>query len=227
MTPLSAAGLTGHDIALVVLLLVLLFAIGLAGRLPVIGRLIRIATWAALVGLLVLVVQQRGQFDPYLSRVAGLLKLDGQTVVGNEVRIRMAPDGHFWVRATIDGVERRLLIDSGATVTALSTDTAAAAGLRVGDPIFPMALRTANGTIAAQTATVGALRMGDIVARDLPVVVSPAFGDTNVLGMNFLSQLKSWRVEDGTLVMVPHHPQKIPDRQSDGDVPAGKSDDRT
>jgi aspartyl protease family protein len=28
-----------------------------------------------------------------------------------------------------------------------------------------------------------------------------------VLGMNFLSKLKSWRVEGRTLVMVPHHPQ--------------------
>ena len=32
-------------------------------------------------------------------------------------------------------------------------------------------------------------------------------GDTDVLGMNFLSRLKSWRVEEGVLVLVPHHPQ--------------------
>jgi aspartyl protease family protein len=25
--------------------------------------------------------------------------------------------------------------------------------------------------------------------------------------MNFLSKLESWRVEGGTLVLVPHHPQ--------------------
>jgi aspartyl protease family protein len=25
--------------------------------------------------------------------------------------------------------------------------------------------------------------------------------------MNFLSKLQSWRVEDGTLILVPHHPQ--------------------
>jgi aspartyl protease family protein len=47
------------------------------------------------------------------------------------------------------------------------------------------------------------LKLGDIVARDLPVVVSPAFGDTDVLGMNFLSQLKSWRVEGRTLILTP------------------------
>jgi aspartyl protease family protein len=26
--------------------------------------------------------------------------------------------------------------------------------------------------------------------------------------MNFLSRLKSWRVEDGDLILVPHHPQE-------------------
>jgi len=40
-------------------------------------------------------------------------------------------------------------------------------------------------------------------------VVSPAFGETNVLGMNFLSRLASWRVEENTLILVPHHPQKV------------------
>ena len=39
------------------------------------------------------------------------------------------------------------------------------------------------------------------------MVVSPAFGETDVLGMNFLSRLKSWRVEGSTLILEPHHPQ--------------------
>ena len=34
-------------------------------------------------------------------------------------------------------------------------------------------------------------------------------GDVDVLGMNFLSKLRSWRVEDNLLVMVPHHPQPV------------------
>jgi aspartyl protease family protein len=41
------------------------------------------------------------------------------------------------------------------------------------------------------------------------VVVSPAFGNMNVVGMNFLSRLKSWRVEDGVLILQPHHPQAV------------------
>ena len=70
--------------------------------------------------------------------------------------------------------------------------------------LVPVLMRTANGTISVETGNVDRLRLGAIEARDLKVVVSPALGDTDVLGMNFLSQLQSWRVEDRTLVLVPH-----------------------
>ena len=165
------------------------------------------AITAALIGAVVLALGQRERFDPYLAGLTARLGLSDQRVDGKEVRIRMSPDGHFWVRAKIDGHEQRLLVDSGATVTALSDRTAARAGLKLRTSRFPIMLQTANGTIRPQTAQIGALSFGTIVARDLPVVVSPAFGDMNVLGMNFLSRLKSWRVEDGWLILTPHHPQ--------------------
>lgn len=197
----------GPNAPLYLVLLFLLIAVLFARRSPVFKTLLSFAAWGAIIALLVVVVGQRERFDPYLGQFARMLKLDGQEVVGKEVRIRMSRDGHFWARVRIGGVERRMLIDSGATVTALSTDTAAAAGLEVKNALVPIVLNTANGQITAQTSTIEELRLGDITARDLSVVVSPAFGDTDVLGMNFLSRLKSWRVEDGVLVLVPHHPQ--------------------
>ena len=142
-----------------------------------------------------------------MARIASALHLNGQEVVGQEVRIAMSEDGHFWARVRIGSVERRMLIDSGATLTALSTETAAEAGLKVEQPIIPMLIDTANGRISAQTAAIPELRLGDVIARDLPVVVSPAFGGTDELGMNFLSRLKSWKVEGRTLILSPHHPQ--------------------
>lgn len=185
-------------------LFVLLLA---ARRVPALRALLSFLTWAAFAALVVTLVVRRDSVDPYVERLAAMLRLDRQEVVGTEVRIRLAPDGHFWAKARIGGIERRMLVDSGATLTALSVGTAAAAGLEVRDAPFPILLRTANGTVTAQTATVPDLRLGTIAARGLPVVVSPAFGDNDVLGMNFLSKLKSWRVEDGTLVLEPHHPQ--------------------
>jgi len=206
MNPVS-----GAHAPLYLLLAGLIVAALIARRVPLVRLATTLAIWAALGGLAVFLVGERGRIDPYLGpyidRAAGLLHLDRQTVAGKEVRIRMAPDGHFWVRARIGGIERRMLVDSGATVTALSSESAAAAGIAVDDPAFPIVLRTANGSVSAQTGTIDELRFGTITARRLAVVVSPAFGDTDVLGMNFLSRLKSWRVEGSTLILEPHHPQ--------------------
>lgn len=190
----------------------------IARRVPLVGFAIRLASWAVIAVLLIGAIQQRGLFDPYFAKLTRFLNLEPdseQQVSGKELRIPVSRDGHFWVRAQINGVERRLLIDSGATITALSVDTAEAAGLRPQKSAFPVMLKTANGAVAAQTSSVAVLRIGNIVARNLPVVVSPSFGDTEVIGMNFLSKLKSWRVEGATLILVPHHPQELePDSQA-------------
>jgi len=181
-----------------------------ARRVPLIGTLLRFAFWGVVVVLVVGAVEQRSLFDPYFARITHFLKLDppdDQQVSGKELRIPLSHDGHFWVRARINGVERKLLVDSGATITALSVGTAEAAGLVPERAPFPIILKTANGPVAARTSRVATLRIGNVVARDLPVVVSPAFGDTEVIGMNFLSKLKSWRVEGNVLILEPHHPQ--------------------
>jgi aspartyl protease family protein len=121
----------------------------------------------------------------------------------------MASDGHFWVTATINGVARRMLIDSGATVTALAPATARAANVDTGTGLTPVLLQTANGTAPAETGKIDELKVGNIVARNLRIVTSPGLGRMDVLGMNFLSKLQSWRVEGRTLILVPHHPQAL------------------
>src|SRR4051812_27877574 len=117
----------GPYFPLAALLLILLVGVLLARRAPMFRMLLSVATWGTIIGLVLLMVGQPDRFAPYLARFVSTLKPDNQEVVGKEVRIRMSPDGHFWARARIGGVERRMLIDSGATVTALSTDTAAEA----------------------------------------------------------------------------------------------------
>ena len=178
-------------------------------RLPFIGKAIRTLFSLALITVLAVVLLQRAPYDPMLSRVADALRLDGQEVVGDEVRIPMSANGHFMANVTINGVRRRMLIDSGATVTALSVRTASEAGLEPDAGLLPVVLQTANGATQAQATTIGEMRLGNIVARDLKAVVSPTLGDMDLLGMNFLTKLRSWRVEGRTLVLVPHHPQPV------------------
>lgn len=67
-------------------------------------------------------------------------------------------------------------------------------------------VQTANGVVVAHGAQVKTLVLGGITAHDLPVLVAPSFGELDVIGMNFLSQLKSWRVEGRTLVLEANPP---------------------
>lgn len=179
-------------------------------RIPVVGRIVRFAISLGLMAFLIFILLQQAPYQPELSRLTSSLGLDDQHVSGKELRVRMAPDGHFWATASINGVKRRMLIDSGATVTAISEETAREAGVKTGTNLAPVMLRTANGVAAAQTGSIDELKVGNIVARNLKVVTAPGLGNLDVLGMNFLSKLQSWRVEDNTLVLVPHHPQNSP-----------------
>ena len=179
------------------LILMLLF------KIPYVGRVFRALFSFALLAFGIFLILQQAPFDPNLSRITASLGLDRQEVVGEEVRIPMARDGHFWATVRLNGTERRMLVDSGATVTALSTATARAAGVDADATLVPLLMKTANGTVRADAGTLDRLEIGGIEARKLNVVISPGLGDTDVLGMNFLSELQSWRVEDRTLILTP------------------------
>jgi aspartyl protease family protein len=184
-------------------------ALILIQRIPIIGRLIRFALSFALLAFCLYLLIQQAPYQPFLAGIADKIGLDRQEVVGREVRLRMSPDGHFWANVTLNDVKRRMLIDSGATITAISEGTAAAAGIEGDAGLVPVMMRTANGVVPARTGSIEELRVGNVVARDLKVVVSPGLGTLDVIGMNFLSKLASWRVEGRTLILVPHNPQPI------------------
>ena len=195
----------GVNAAFLALMLVLPLSALLARKLPI-GNMLKMAlAWIAIFAVLILIVGNWHRVAPALHGVGGALGLSDQSVVGTTVRLRMAEDGHFYADAVINGVTRRMLIDSGATTTAISADTAEAAGLTL-DGTFDTLIDTANGTITARRSTAASLDIGGIHAADLPVVVSPAFGDSDVIGMNFLSRLKSWRVEGSFLILEPTTP---------------------
>jgi aspartyl protease family protein len=195
---------TTGNVIFYVLLLVLPLSALFARRLPL-GRVaVMTLAWIGIfaTGLVVVAIVNQNQW--LISGTRALFYGPDQSVVGSEVRIPMADDGHFWARATINGVERTMLVDSGATVTALSTATAAAAKIDPDSMAPPAVVSTANGSVTGTSATIAKLKVGGITATDLPTIIAPEFGDQDVLGMNFLSRLKSWRVEGKTLILTPN-----------------------
>ena len=120
---------------------------------------------------------------------------------GRELRVRLSEDGHFWVTARLNGEPVRFLVDSGATTTSISAETARKAGIEPGG--LPAMVQTANGMVQVRSGRAGKLQVGEIERRNLQVHISEAFGPMDVLGMNFLSSLSGWGVEGQWLVLKP------------------------
>ncbi len=173
------------------------------------GRLIRTASTLVLTVILVTIVLQLSRFDPRLEMALPDMGLPQQVVEGGETRIPLAADGHYWLKAEVNGEPVNFMIDTGATLTAVSSKVADRVGLEPRRGGIPITLNTANGTISAQIATMDELRFGNVAARGLDAVIAPNLGDTSVIGMNLLSRLKGWRVEDGTMILTPNNPQPV------------------
>jgi aspartyl protease family protein len=181
--------------------LVLVASAFVVRRVPLAQGLKMFVGWVLIFGAAFIVFTLKDEFLALGNRL--LLETRGgveQQEAPGEVRIRQAPDGHFWVTAEVNGEPTRFLIDSGATTTSISTGTARRAGIEAGSGFGAM-VQTANGVVVVQRGRADSIEVGPIERRDVAVHISDAFGDMNVIGMNFLSTLTSWSVEGRTLVM--------------------------
>ncbi len=176
-------------------------------RSPAIGRIMRLGSTLTLVAVLALVVLQVSRLDPRFSVALPQIGLPEQIVEGSETRIPLHVDGHYWLEAEVNGHRAAFLVDTGATLTAVSESTATAAGLKERDGAVPVRLQTANGTVAAHLTNIDEMRFGNVAASGLDAVIAPGLGQTNVIGMNLLSRLASVRIEQGELILTPHNPQ--------------------
>lgn len=195
-----------------VLALVLVGSALLARRMPMGGMLRMAMLWAVIFAALLGLFKMGEQYGLFSDRIGGegdsismpetssppVARIDGQAL-----HIPVAPDGHYWVEGMVNGTPARFLIDSGASVTALSVASARASGLNFDLNAPGVSMMTANGKIDAKRSTISTLAIGPIRASDLDIVISPAFGEVNVIGMNMLSRLKSWGVQNGEMVLTP------------------------
>jgi aspartyl protease family protein len=186
-----------------VLLLVLVSSSLFARRLPI-GQTLKMAvTWLGIFATIFVLFTFRAEFGQIWDRVKGEFVGGGTTQKDGTLRVAKGEDGHFHVDAVINGYKTRLLVDSGATTTSLSGSTARAAGLEIDMAGFPVVVETANGSAEARRARVSSLKVGPVTRTDFPVLVAEGLGDINLLGMNFLSTLKGWRVDGDFLVLNP------------------------
>jgi len=202
----NEGSVSGGDQALAFIYLLgclILVMSGFAVRRAPIGKTLKMAlAWVLIFAAGFAIFALRDDFSALGRRIAAAAWGGGtqEATPEGELRIAMAQDGHFWVNAELNGQEVRFLVDSGATTITISRETAERAGIQSSGRA--VMVETANGNVLVDRGRAETLKLGPIERRDIGVAI--ARGDSiNVIGMNLLSTLSRWSVENRTLVLRP------------------------
>ena len=187
------------------IVMVVLLISSLAARRLAAGQLAKMAlAWIAIFAALFVVFSYRFELSSVWNRVKSEFSgTTGQSYVGEAIAIKRQDDGHYWVRTKVNGKDVDFLIDSGATTSAMNSKAAADTGVSFDNNDFPIFIDTANGRVKAFRGVAQRFELGPLKLNNHDVVVSESFGDTNVLGMNFLDSMKSWKVENSVMTLRP------------------------
>lgn len=161
------------------------------------------SAWLAIGAVLVLGYSYRFEFQDAWHRIAGEVVPDAAQRSGaRSLAVRRADDGHFYIRAEVNGTPIRFLVDTGATTTVLGPRDAARVGMNVGGLAFTQSFRTANGMVRGAPVRLKTLAIGPLTFRDVRASVNEVPRGAPLLGISTLRLFKSWRVENDRLTLT-------------------------
>jgi aspartyl protease family protein len=144
----------------------------------------------------------------FLFMIAGGLPSVSQTTAAEMLQLNAATalkagqNGHFIVKAEINGRNVKVLVDTGASAVALSYEDAKDIGLHPGGLDYNVSVSTANGVVRAAGVNLDKVEIDGVRVSDVQGLVLPEGAMRgSLLGMSFLSKLKSFKVEDGVLYL--------------------------
>ncbi len=116
--------------------------------------------------------------------------------------LKAGDGGHYYVAANINNASISVLVDTGATVVALSYEDAERVNLHPSNLEYNIPVATANGQVNAARVKLDRVEIDTVRVDDVAALVLPqgAMKGT-LLGMSFLSKLTSFKSEDGVLTL--------------------------
>jgi aspartyl protease family protein len=110
--------------------------------------------------------------------------------------------GHFRVAGRIDGRRVNFMVDTGASVIALTARDAATLGIHPVERDYAAMVRTANGAMRVAPVELGMVEIDDLEVHNVAaVVLPPGVLSESLLGLSFLSRLRRFEYADGKLVL--------------------------
>ena len=144
----------------------------------------------------------------FVFMIAGGLPGISQTTATEMLQLNAATalkagqNGHFIVKAEINGRNVKVLVDTGASAVALSYEDAKDIGLHPGSLDYNVPVSTANGVVKAAGVNLDKVEIDGVRVSDVQGLVMPQGAMRgSLLGMSFLSKLQSFKVEDGVLYL--------------------------
>lgn len=110
-------------------------------------------------------------------------------------------DGHYWTRADVQGTDVRFMVDTGASIVALTLLDAQRIGLKPSDLEFDNEVRTAGGATTGAYVVLDRIRIGRVEMHDVSAMVLKEGLDQSLLGMSFLGELYSYEFKGDTLII--------------------------
>ena len=121
---------------------------------------------------------------------------------GRTVALHADKYGQFEANAVINGISLPVVVDTGATMVALSSDTARRLGIMPAQSAFRVSVSTANGTLTAAPVMLNEVRVGGIRVENVQAVIIPGgVLSVSLLGMTFLSRLQQFEIAGGQLTL--------------------------
>ena len=144
----------------------------------------------------------RNQGAPPAAALAAVPPATAPNSPVGTVTIQRDPRGHFVVAARVDGRRMSFMLDTGASLVALRQSDAAMLGLHPFARDFNVEVKTANGTTRAAKVDLGMVEIDGLLVRNVAALVSPDEAlSENLLGLSFLSRLRSFTYREGRIVL--------------------------
>ncbi|WAT16743.1 TIGR02281 family clan AA aspartic protease [Aurantiacibacter sp. MUD11] len=120
---------------------------------------------------------------------------------GDEIILDRERDGHFYADVNVDGVSSRMLVDTGASVVALTGDDARAMGLYWDESEVRPVAQGASGAVHGVHTTLPRVRVGEFVANDVQAIIVPQGLGISLLGQSFLGTIDNVSIVDDRMVL--------------------------
>lgn len=114
------------------------------------------------------------------------------------------PDGHFYAAVTVSNREFPMLVDTGASMVALTADDAWAMGLDWKTSSLSVVAQGAGGPVQGVQTTIPHMRVGEHEAHDVYAVIIPEGLQVSLLGQSFLSTIENVQVTRDSMILGRH-----------------------